>query len=113
VKAIEGAYYTVHFTADQPNAQAAGFLAAYQALYHHEPDQGAALSFDALQLLLSVVKDRQSVEAQKIAQGFRRLDVFEGVTGTAVFRGSPDPKKGMVVVRMRDQRPHFVVRIEP
>jgi branched-chain amino acid transport system substrate-binding protein len=113
MKAIEGAWYSVHFTPDDPNEKAVKFIAAYRARYRHEPDQGAALSYDALHLLFDVVRERESVEARKIVQGLRRLGVFEGVTGAAIFRGSADPQKGIVVVRMRDGSPRFEARIEP
>jgi branched-chain amino acid transport system substrate-binding protein len=113
MKAIEGAWYSVHFVTDYPNRMAAHFIAAYTALYKREPDQGAALSYDALGLLFSVVRAQQSVESRDIVEGLHRLDSYTGVTGTMTFRGSADPRKGIDVVRMGEQKPRFVARIEP
>jgi branched-chain amino acid transport system substrate-binding protein len=113
MKAIEGAWYSVHFTPVNPNPKTVKFLAAYRTVNAKEPDQGVALSYDALGLLFAVVKARQGVSADEILAGLRGLDVYEGVTGTMTFRGSHDPRKGLVVVRMVDGQPAFEGRIDP
>jgi branched-chain amino acid transport system substrate-binding protein len=113
MKAIEGAWYSVHFTPESPSLRTARFLAAYRKVAAKEPDQGVALSYDALGLLLAVVAARQSVAPDEILAGLRGLDTYEGVTGTMTFRGSHDPRKGLVVVRMADGKPRFESRIEP
>ncbi len=111
--AIDGAWYGVHFSADHPTPVAAKFLAVYQDAYKREPDQGGALSYDAVGLLLAVARARQSVDPQEIAEGLRTFDVFDGVTGSIVFRGASDPGKGVVVVRMLSGKARFQTRIDP
>ena len=112
--AIEGASYSVHFSADSAEGpKAARFLAAYRKAYGHEADQGGALSYDALSLLLEAVRARQSVDSREIAEGLRGIDAFEGVTGSMTFGGAPDPRKGVDVVRMENGTPRFLTRIEP
>jgi branched-chain amino acid transport system substrate-binding protein len=111
MKTIDGAWYSVHFTPQDPNREAVEFLEAYRSRYAKDPDQGAALSYDALGLLVDVVNRGQSVDAAGILAGLRGLGTFEGVTGEMVFRGSHDPRKGIVVVRMVDGNPRFEGRI--
>jgi branched-chain amino acid transport system substrate-binding protein len=111
--AIEGAWYAAHFSAESPGPKAAKFLASYREAYAHEPDQIAALSYDAVSLLVEAARARRSAEPAEIIEALRGLDVFEGVTGTMIFRGSPDPRMGVVVVRVKDGNPRFEARIEP
>jgi branched-chain amino acid transport system substrate-binding protein len=113
MKAIDGAWYSVHFTSQDPNPKTVKFLEDYQREYAKEPDQGVALSYDALELLFEVVRARQSVDAAEILAGLSGLDTFEGVTGEMIFRGSHDPRKGLVVVRMTNGKPRFEARIGP
>ena len=60
-----------------------------------------------------MVRAQQSVESRDIVEGLHWLDSYTGVTGTMTFRGSADPRKGIDVVRMGEQKPRFVARIEP
>lgn len=111
--AIEGAWYCVHFSPDRPGDQAVEFMTRYQKRYSHAPNQAGALSYDAVSLLFDAARARGSVEARDIADGLRSIGRFDGVTGAMSFEGSPDPRKGVVVVRMEKGSPRFEARVDP
>ncbi len=111
--AIEGAWYSVHFSPDRPDGRAGEFMKRYEERYSRAPNQAGALSYDAVSLLFAAARAKGSVEARDIADGLRSVSVFEGVTGSMIFQGSPDPKKGVVVVRMEKGSPRFEARVDP
>lgn len=113
LRVIEGSWYVVHFSPEQTNARARQFIDEFAERNGHEPDQLAALSFDAFGLLLQAARASRSVEPGDIADSLRAVDTFDGVTGAMTFRGSPDPRKPVVVVRVRGGKPRFEARIDP
>jgi branched-chain amino acid transport system substrate-binding protein len=103
----KGLYFSTHYAAAGAKGATKEFIDNYKAKYGYEPDDVAALTWDAVRLLLQAVqntkglsgnlaKDRQAVRDQ-----LAKIRDFEGITGKMTFTGkSGDPIKCAVVVKI-------------
>ncbi len=113
VRLAEGGYLSSHFSPDVPSLRVAVFDGIYQAAYRRNPTPGAALTYDAFDLLAHVVREGGSIDPARIRDGLAKLGRFEGVTGTMVFEGRADPIKSAVIVRARGGRFHYAAIVAP
>jgi branched-chain amino acid transport system substrate-binding protein len=109
----EGAYFCTHFSSEYPSDLVRQYNAAYQAAFHRQPTPVGALTYDAFGLLFEAARLAKSIEPGTLIGGLRGISRYFGVTGIMKFEGSHDPKKSVVIVTIRDEKPHFFVRIDP
>ncbi len=107
-EACHGYYFTTHYAAAGAVGATKEFIDAYNAKYGYVPDDVAALTWDAIGLLVMAMqntggltgkldKDREAIKDQ-LAQ----IKDFEGITGKMTFNESGDPTKCAVVVKISD-----------
>jgi len=112
-RSFEGAYVTAHFVSDSPEPAAQAFFEAYKREYRRTPEDSAALTYDAINLLVQVARSQRSVDPKAIATGLAAIREFRGVTGTMRFDGSPDPTKSVVIAVFRNGVPTFRAQVNP
>jgi branched-chain amino acid transport system substrate-binding protein len=110
---VEGAYFTTHFSDENPAEAVRQFVASYEAEFQRRPSSTAPLTYDAMGFLFGAVRRAQSVDARKIARALAEPVRYEGVTGIAQFAGRPDPAKSVVIVQSRSGQARFVAQIDP
>lgn len=106
----EGYFFTTHFVAAEAKDAAKRFVDQYCAKYGYNPDEVAALTWDAIRLLLQAIRntgrlsgdldqDRNAVKAQ-----LSMIKEFEGVTGKMAFiPGRGDPVKCAEIVKINQK----------
>ena len=101
-KECEGYYFSTHYAADAATPAATKFIQAYQTKYNALPDDVAALTYDAFQLLLQAIKSAGSIDRQAVRDALAKVPRYDGVTGMMQFKeGSGDPVKGAVILRIK------------
>lgn len=110
---VEGAYFSTHFSSEMPGEAVRAFNRLHQRVYERLPTPGSALTYDAFRLLFSVIRSQADAQPAGICAGLRTLHSFEGVTGTMIFAGRPDPAKSVVIIHARDRQYRFHARIDP
>ncbi|UCF98131.1 MAG: ABC transporter substrate-binding protein [Spirochaetaceae bacterium] len=110
---IEGAYFSTHFSAETPDDRVQVFSAEYQRKFQREPTAAVALTYDALNLYFQIAQEQGSIDPEKIVAAMQNLERYEGVTGIMEFRGSPDPRKSVVIIHVVDGEFRFHTRIDP
>lgn len=104
----KGLMFTGNFAPGGVSGVAKTFVEKYQATYKRLPDEPAALAYDAMKLLCqaiqntggltgNLVQDRTNVRTQIAA-----TKNFEGATGTMSYKGSGDPEKCAVIIKIDD-----------
>ncbi len=111
--ALEGLYLTTHWHMDGVDEIGVDFLSAYRELYGEDPSSGAALTYDAFQLLFRAAELQNSTAPKALRDGLLALEGYTGVTGRIEFRGSGDPLKDVVILRVSQGNFLFVRRVEP
>lgn len=112
-KAAVGSYLTDHFSPDDPNPEVQKFVDSYEGDYGIKPGPSAALSYDAVSLVVEAMKKANSSDPDKIRAALVSIKNFKGVTGTYTFDTDRDPVKGGVILKVLDDSQAFEKRIEP
>ncbi len=130
--AIEGCYFSNHYSTDDPNPVVQDFIKQYKSSYDSAPDAMAALGYDAARLLaqkLGALHDsspdlfnaliassgsggdtRARAEAA-LRDLIAQTSGFPGVTGVISLDADRNAKKPAVVLQIRNGAYHFVQRI--
>jgi branched-chain amino acid transport system substrate-binding protein len=105
----KGLHFSTHYAAAGAEGDTKAFIEKYRAKYGYVPDDVAALTWDALGLVLEAIKNGGKVEPDVrtmralIRDNMARIESFEGITGAMRFDEEGDPIKCSVVVRISDE----------
>jgi len=111
--ACEGLFFSTHYAAEGATGATKAFIDAYEAAYGETPGDVAALTWDAMGLLIQAIQntggltgdlaqDREAVKDQLGA-----IADFEGITGKMTFTPEGDPIKCAVIVKIEDGKFKF------
>ena len=98
----DGYYFTTHYAPDIATPKAQAFIKAYEVAYNKTPDDGAALTYDSLGLLLQAIQTAGTIERQAVRDALASITSFEGVTGNMQFAGTGDPVKSAVILQVKE-----------
>ncbi|MCL1916513.1 MAG: ABC transporter substrate-binding protein [Desulfovibrionaceae bacterium] len=105
----KGQYFSTHYAAAGAQGPTKAFIDKYQAKYGYVPDDVAALTWDALGIVLQAVKNGGKVENDVrkmralIRDNMGKITSFEGITGRMSFDAEGDPVKCAVIVQIDDK----------
>jgi len=99
-QALEGCFFSSHFSADDPDPQVQRFVADYRRLFGFPPDSFAATAYDAARIMLAAVERAGSLERSAIRDALAATRDFQGVTGAVTFDAARNAVKSVVVVRI-------------
>jgi len=98
----EGLFFSTHYAADIATETAQSFIRAYEERYGELPDDVAALTYDAFQMLFDSIQRAGELDKAAIRDALAEVDRFEGVTGIMSFDEQGDPTKCAVIIRIQD-----------
>ncbi len=107
--ACNGAFFSTHYAAAGAKGATKEFIDKYNAKYGYVPDDVAALTWDAIGLLVQAVKSTGGLSGNvdkdrtAIRDGLSKIKDFEGITGKMTFSSGGDPVKCAVVVKISDK----------
>jgi branched-chain amino acid transport system substrate-binding protein len=101
-EACNGLYFSTHYAADIATEVGQKFIKAYEEKYGAKPDDVAALTYDAFNLLFKAISDAQSFDRADIRDALAGIDLYEGVTGVMSFDEQGDPIKCAVIIEIKD-----------
>jgi branched-chain amino acid transport system substrate-binding protein len=112
-KDLEGAFFSTHYAPDIATATAQKFIGAYEAKYGKKPDDVAALTYDAANLLCAAITQAGSLDRQKVRDAMAAVKEFAGVTGQMKFQGTGDPVKSAVILQIKDGKFTYYSTVQP
>ncbi len=101
-KAVEGTMIPVNYFSSDPRPAAQNFTKDYKALYGADPNQFAALAYDAAGLLTAALKAVGTDSRAKVREGLLGLKGYEGATGPISYAEGRDPAKQLVRIMIKD-----------
>lgn len=110
---LEGAFFTDNWTITSREPAAESFIKNYQQTYKFLPTTAAALSYDAINLMLTAIRNQNQADPESIRQGLAKIGTYEGVTGTMQFLGTGDPLRSVVVLQFQLGQPVFYKQVNP
>jgi branched-chain amino acid transport system substrate-binding protein len=97
---VEGAVFMDGFFAGSSDTSVQSFVQSYRTMFNAEPDLMAAQSYDAMLMLLRVLKQRAQTR-EEVREKLRGLHDFRGATGRATVLPSGELDKHLFVLTVR------------
>ncbi|MCC7476060.1 MAG: ABC transporter substrate-binding protein [Pirellulales bacterium] len=112
-KAIEGAYYSNHYSQQDPDPAVQSFISKYKAKHGETPDALAALGYDAARIVCLAIGQAGSTKGDDIAAKLASTKGFPGVTGKISIDADRNAVKPAMMIQMKDGIPTYVTTIQP
>ena len=112
-EALEGSYFSNHYSVDDPSPAIQKFVGDYRARYGQTPDALAGLGYDAAQILFDAIRRAGSTDPTAIRDALATTSNFAGVTGVTTLDENRNAVKPAVVLQIDDGKLAFVETINP
>jgi len=112
--ALEGTYYSTHFSAENQDPLIQSFVKNFRAKYNGEtPDSMAALGYESAMVLIDAIKRAGTTDGPKLRDAIAATKDHVGVTGKTTIDASRNAPKAAVVITVKDGKYKHVETIQP
>ena len=111
--ALNGTYYSTHYSADSANPVSRNFVKTYQARHGSVPVGLAALTYDSIKLIADGITRAGTTERSALKNALASTHDFPGATGETSFDEHRDAQKDAAIITVRDGRCMFVDSVRP
>jgi branched-chain amino acid transport system substrate-binding protein len=111
--AIEGAYFSTHFSPDEQDPVKQDFVAKFTKTYNEAPDAMAALGYESAMLLADAIKRAGTTDGTKVRDALAATKDFAGITGSITIDKDRNATKPAVILQVKDGKFKFVESIKP
>lgn len=113
MKAVDGGYFSNHYSAQSTAPEVQQWVSKYKAKYGSEPDALATLAYDGSNLLINAIETAGSSDPTKIRDAMQATKDFPAVTGKISFDKDGNPVKSAVIIQIKNGKQNFVTNIAP
>jgi len=111
--AIEGSYFSDHYSPDNPSPVVQKFLAEYKAAYGSVPDSLAGLGYDAARVAIAAMQRAPDLSGPAVRDAIAQTKDFPGVTGTITLDENRNAVKPAVVLEVGDGKMKYITTTSP
>lgn len=112
--ALNGCYYSTHFSPENRSAQVQRFVANYRARWDNEaPDAFAALGYDAVGVLVDALRRAGTTDGPRLRDALAATKNFSGATGVTTIDANRDASKPATIIAIRDGKLNFLETVAP
>lgn len=112
--ALEGCYYSTHYSPEDTSPAVQNFVKNYKARYNDEmPDAMAALGYDSALVLADAIKRAGSTQPDAVREALAATRNFMGVTGNTTIDADRNAAKPAVVVAIKYGKLNFFKSVAP
>jgi branched-chain amino acid transport system substrate-binding protein len=113
--ALEGSYFSNHYSVDDPSPRIQEFVARFKKAYGGQvPDSLAAQAYDAAGMLYDAMKRAKDVSGPSIRDALAQTKDYKGVTGDITMDEKRNATKPAVVLKVgKGGKYEFSGRIQP
>ena len=111
--AIEGSYYSNHYSHQEQRPEVQDFVKKYQARFGAVPDGLAALGYDAARVLFDAMDRSPSLGGKDLAAAIAATKDFPGVTGKITIDKDRNAVKQAVILQIKGGQSVFVTSVAP
>ncbi|MBV9390536.1 MAG: ABC transporter substrate-binding protein [Verrucomicrobia bacterium] len=112
-KAIEGSFFSNHFSVEDKSPAVQTFVQNYKKKYGVNPDAFAALGYDAMKLLADAIERAGTTDSEKLRDAIASTKNFPGVSGSITLGPDRNAQKSAVIITIKDGTFRFAETIEP
>lgn len=110
---LNNAYFTNHYSFQDPAEKVQAFVEAYQAKYGEIPDSFSALGYDAAYLIADAINRAGVAEPEAIKDALAATTDFDAVTGKLSFDEQHNPVKEIAIIELVDGEQKLITKIAP
>jgi branched-chain amino acid transport system substrate-binding protein len=111
--ALEGTYYSTHFSAENDDPKVQKFVADFRAKYNETPDAMAALGYDSAMVLADAIKRAGSTTEPQLRDAIAATKDYVGVTGNTTLDAQRNATKSAVIITIKDGKFKYLTTISP
>jgi branched-chain amino acid transport system substrate-binding protein len=112
--AVDGSYYTNHYSPDSPNPATQAFIAAYKAKFNGKvPDSLAALAFDAANVAVAALRKGKSLDGPDVRDALAQTKDFDGAAGKLTLDEKRNATKPAVVLKVENGKAVYAASVSP
>jgi branched-chain amino acid transport system substrate-binding protein len=112
-EALDGSYYSNHFSVDDTSPAIQKFVGDYKARYHEVPDALAGLGFDSASVLFDAMRRANTTDPAKVRDAIAQTKDYAGVTGKITIDKDRNAVKPAVVLQVKAGKLQYVETINP
>ena len=110
--AVEGCYFTNHYSKDDTRPVVQDFVKKYQAKFNADPDALAVLAYDAMNITLNAIKTAGKTDGAAIKDALAATDL-DAVTGHIKFDADRNPIKSAVIIKISNGQQVYETTVNP
>ncbi len=99
---FDNSYFSMHWDPWSLGQNTEDFFKRYAEEFQYEPNGTAALTYDAVRLLLLAMQRQQNTTPEAIRKGLMQLEPYQGVGGLIDFIDSGNPVKPVLIMHVKD-----------
>ena len=112
--ALDGSFFSCHFSSDDKSPVVQGFVEKFKAKYSGEtPDDMAALGYDSAMILADAIKRAGSTEPDKLREAIAATKDHQGITGKITLDEHRNANKPAVILTIGNGGFDFVETVAP
>jgi len=111
--AIDGSYFSNHYSTDNPSPVVQGFIKGFEAKFGSKPDSLAALGYDAAMVVVEALKRAGSTDGQKLRDELAKTNNHGGIAGTITLDDKRNAVKPAVILQVKDGHTAYDATISP
>lgn len=112
-KAIEGSFFSNHFSVEDTSPRIQEWVKKYQSKYNKTPDAMSALGYDSAMILADAIKRAGTTEGKALGAAIAGTKDFEGITGKITLDDKRNASKPAVILTIKDGKFSFVQSLAP
>jgi branched-chain amino acid transport system substrate-binding protein len=112
-QALEGTYFSDHFSPYDTNILVQSFVKEFEAKYNSTPDAMAALGYDSAMILGDAVKRAGTTDGPKVRDALAATKNFPGVTGIISIDADRNASKPAVIIEIKNGQYNYLQTISP
>jgi branched-chain amino acid transport system substrate-binding protein len=110
-RAVEGCYYSTHYSPEVQDPAVVKFVADYKAKNGDVPDAMAALGYDSAMLLADAIKRAGTTDGPNVRDALAATKDFPGVAGKITIDSNRNAQKPLVILEVTNGGFHLVKQI--
>jgi len=111
--ALEGDYFSTHFSPEDTSPVVQNFVQTYKAKFNETPDAMAALGYDSAMMLADAIRKTGSTDAAKVRAALAAEKDFPGVTGHISMDANRNASKPAVILEIKSGAFKYVQTVAP
>jgi len=111
--AMEGNFFSNHFSGEDQSPVIQDFIKKYRAKYNESPDAMAALGYDSAMILADAIKRAGGTDPEKLRDAIAATKDFPGVTGKISIDEKRNASKSAVILTIKDGKFKYMETVAP